>query len=66
VVLVNLDFPDSIGTAIELHMAQEWKIPVIGFGTAKNHPWIELSLTKKCTTMQEAVEHIINFYLLNK
>ena len=67
IILVNLDFPDSIGTAIELECASRfWSIPVIGFGTAKVHPWIELSLTKRCTTMEEAVEYIIYFYLPNK
>ena len=66
VVLVNLDYPDSIGTAIELHMAHDvWNKPVIAFGTAKNHPWIELSITKRCNTLEEAVEHITYFYLSN-
>lgn len=67
-ILVNLDFPDSIGTAIECHEAHDnWKIPVIGFGKNKNvHPWIKESLTKRCKTMEEAVEYIINFYLPNK
>lgn len=65
-VLVNLDYPNSIGTAIELHMAHDiWKKPVIAFGTTINHPWIELSITKKCKTLEEAVEHILNFYLPN-
>jgi len=65
-VLVNLDYPDSIGTAIELHMAHdEWDKPVIGFGTTQNHPWIELSLTKQCKTLEEAIEHILLFYLPN-
>jgi nucleoside 2-deoxyribosyltransferase len=68
-VIVNLDYPDSIGTAIELHEAHDnWKIPVIGFGGENVfvHPWIELSLTKRCKTMKEAVEHIVEFYLPNK
>lgn len=64
-VLVNLDYPDSIGTAIELHMAQEWKIPVISFGTAKNHPWIELCITKRCETLEDAIDHICKFYVDN-
>jgi nucleoside 2-deoxyribosyltransferase len=64
-VIVNLDFPDSIGTAIELHMASEWKIPVIGFGKTEVHPWMELCLTKRCKTMLDAVEYVIDFYLPN-
>ena len=65
-VIVNLDYPDSIGTAIEIHMASaEWGIPVIGFGTREVHPWMELSLTKRCKTMEEAVQYIFDFYLPN-
>jgi nucleoside 2-deoxyribosyltransferase len=64
-ILVNLDYPDSIGTAIELHMAQEWKIPVVGFGKTKNHDWIECCLTRKCKNMEEAIDYIISFYYVN-
>lgn len=66
IVLANLDYPNSIGTAIELHMAHDvWGIPVIAFGTKVNHPWIELSVTKKCKDLTEAVNYIIEFYLPN-
>lgn len=67
-ILVNLDFSDSIGTAIEIELASRiWNIPIIAFGTRKDiHPWIKLSITKHCPTMEEAIEHIINFYLPNK
>jgi nucleoside 2-deoxyribosyltransferase len=66
IVLVNLDHPDSIGTAIEIHEAHNnWNKPVIGFGTTKNHPWIELCITKRCDTLMDAVTHIVNFYLPN-
>jgi len=67
IVLVNLDFPDSIGTAIEMHMSHdEWNIPVIGFGTRENvHPWMLLSLTKLCETMEDAIDHILKFYVPN-
>lgn len=65
-VLVNLDHPNSIGTAIEIHMAHdEWKIPVIGFGTTENHPWIELSVDRKCASLEDAVDYIREFYLPN-
>ncbi len=65
-VLVNLDHPDSIGTAIEIHMAHDvWNIPVIGFGTAINHPWIETSIDKKLNSLEEAVDYINEFYLVN-
>lgn len=64
IVLVNLNHPDSIGTAIEIHEAyNNWNKPVIGFGIAKNHPWIELCITKRCETLEDAVNHIKDFYL---
>ena len=63
-ILANLDYPNSIGTAIELHEAHDnWKIPVIGFGTKKNHPWIECSLTKKVDTLMDAIDYIKEFYV---
>lgn len=68
IVLVNLEHPDSIGTAIELHMAHDvWCIPVIGYGGSEDkvHPWMKLSLTKWCNTLEDAVNHINKFYLPN-
>lgn len=65
-VLVNLNFADSIGTAIELHMAHDvWNVPVIAVRNKgnKSHPWIDLSVTKFCETLEDAVDHIIEFYL---
>ena len=64
-IIVNLDYPDSIGTAIEMFLASELHIPVIGFGTREVHPWMELSLSKRCKTMEEAVQYIVDFYLPN-
>lgn len=68
IMLVNLDFADSIGTAIELHMAHDvWGIPVIAFREEhnKSHPWIDLSVTKFCKTLEEAIDHIMEFYFPN-
>ena len=68
IVLVDLKYPDSIGTAIEIHMAHDiWGIPVVGYGGRSEdvHPWIKLSLTKWCNTLDDAVNHINKFYLPN-
>lgn len=68
IVLVNLEYPDSIGTAIELHMAHDvWGIPVIGYGGDRDsvHPWMQLRLTKWCKTLEDAVDYIDKFYLPN-
>ena len=68
IVLVNFKYPDSIGTAIELHMAHdEWRIPVIAYGgNIENvHPWMRLSITKYCETFDDAVEYIFKHYFKN-
>ena len=65
VILVNLNFSDSVGTAIELHMAgNEWDVPVVAFRSKsrKSHPWIDLSVTKMCESLEEAVQYIKDFY----
>ena len=41
----------------------EWKIPVIAFGTTINHPWIMESIDKVCETMEDAIDYIFNFYI---
>jgi len=64
-VIVNLDYPDSIGTAIELYEAHRKGIPVIGFGTAKNHDWIEACVSKRFDKVEDAVDYILHFYLVN-
>lgn len=67
IILVNLDH-QSIGTAIELECASRfWDIPVIAFGGENYfvHPWVEMCLDKKCQTIEEAVEHIFEYYYVN-
>lgn len=65
VVVVNFNKPDSIGTAMELILAKENKIPVIGLSSnEKNiHPWLVECCTRICNNFRELVEHIVNFYL---
>ncbi len=73
IILVNLEYPKSIGTAIEVHMAYDvWDKPVVAYGGKKEdlhpwlqdvHPWIQESLTKWCNTLDEAVDYINTFYL---
>lgn len=66
ILLFNLDFPDTIGSAIEAHMSHdEWDIPVVAFGGKDVwvHPWILSSITKRCETIEDAVNHINKFYL---
>ena len=65
-VLVNLNRPDTIGTAIELFYCKENKIPIVAFGRNKNmlpHPWIECCINKEVETLNQAIEYINGFYL---
>ena len=67
-IIVNLEYPDTIGTAIELQKAQDWGIPIIAFGRTEErpvHPWMDLCITKECKTMADAVTYIKDFYLPN-
>lgn len=64
-VIVNFNVPESIGTAMELMLAKENKIPVIGINAEKHelHPWLELCTTRICSSIREAVDYVVNFYL---
>jgi len=66
-IIVNFDYPDSIGTAIELYEATQKQIPVIAYGglDVDVHPWIKQCVTKWCETMEDVVEYIVDFYLPN-
>ena len=65
VLIVNFNAPNSIGTAMELMLAKELKIPVIGLNKNKNdlHPWLLECCTRVCDNMREVVHHVVDFYL---
>ena len=64
-VVVNFNDPKSIGTAMELMLAKERNIPVIGYGVNGQtiHPWLLECCTRVCDSLKETVEHIVDFYL---
>ena len=64
-VIVNFNDPKSIGTAAELAIAYEMKIPVIGININNQelHPWLTEFTTRMCSSIREAVEHTVDFYL---
>ena len=64
-VVVNFNAPNSIGTAMELMLAKELKIPVIGLNKDKNdlHPWLLECCTRVCDNIRELVCHVVDFYL---
>lgn len=64
-VVVNFNSPSSIGTAMELMLAKELNIPIIGLNKDKNeiHPWTECCCNRICEDVRELVTHIVDFYL---
>lgn len=64
-IIVNFNDPKSIGTAMELMLAKERKIPIIGYGINEQavHPWLLECCTRVCENIREVVEHIVDFYL---
>lgn len=64
-VIVNFNNPNSIGTAMELILAKEHLIPVIGLNKdkAELHPWLKECCTRICDDMRELVDYVVEFYL---
>ena len=65
VVIVNFNVPNSLGTAQELAVAYEHRIPVVALNENKNeiHPWLVECCTRICESREELVDHICEFYL---
>ena len=65
ILIVNYNDPDSIGTAMEVMAAYERKKPIIGINENghKLHPWLVETATRMCSSLEEAIEHIVEFYL---
>jgi hypothetical protein len=64
-IIVNLTHPNSIGTSIELFLANQLHIPVISYGIpiTQIHPWIELMLTKQCVSEKDMLDYITCYYI---
>lgn len=64
-VVVNFNDSKSIGTAMELLLAKELHIPVVGFGVNGQtiHPWLLECCTRVCNDIREAASHVVEFYL---
>ena len=65
IVVVNFNVPKSIGTAMELILAKELHIPIIGINEDKKklHPWLVECVSRMCDSIGEAIEYIHGFYL---
>lgn len=64
-IIVNFNDEKSIGTAMELMLAKELRIPVIGLNKDKRelHPWLTCCCNRLCDDMRELVSHVVDFYL---
>ena len=64
-VIVNFNSPKSIGTSMELMLAKEYHIPVIGLNKdgLDIHPWLIECTTRMCNDIREVVDHVVAFYL---
>lgn len=64
-VVVNFNDPSSLGTCAELAIAYEMKIPVVGINKdgKELHPWLECFCNRMCTSLREAAEYVVEFYL---
>lgn len=64
-VVVNFNLPSSIGTAMELMLAKELNIPIIGLDRDGKdiHPWLRCCCNRICDDMKELVNHVVDFYL---
>lgn len=65
-IIINFNSPKSIGTAQELAIANEHRIPVIGLNTENYqlHPWLVESCDKIFADMNELIDYVRDFYLM--
>lgn len=64
-VIVNFNNPQSLGTAMELMVAYERKIPVVGIcsDTSLLHPWLIECTNRMCSSIDEAAKYVVEFYV---
>lgn len=64
-VIVNFNDPKSLGTCAELAIAKELNIPVVGINKNNQelHPWLIEFTTRMCSSLREAVNYVVEFYL---
>lgn len=64
-IIVNFNDPNSIGTAQELAVAYEYRIPVIGLNVENEelHPWLIECCNRIFTNFDEMLQYVKDFYL---
>lgn len=64
-IVVNFNDPTSIGTAQELAVANELRIPVIGINESNYnlHPWLSVCCERIFVNIEQVLEYLTDFYL---
>lgn len=64
-IIVNFNAPNSIGTAQELAVANENKIPILGLNkhNFKLHPWLVESCERIFDNSMDLIYYVRNYYL---
>lgn len=65
VVVANLTGQSSIGTCMEVAVAHEHGIPIVGLykDAEPLHPWLNECCTRVCDSMDELIEYIADYYI---
>ena len=67
VIIVNFNDPNSIGSACEMAIANELKIPIVGLcenGEEKLlHPWLREFCTRIFTDREELILYLVQHYM---
>ena len=64
-IVVNFNNPSSIGTAMEMMLGYEMRIPILGLNKENKeiHPWLECCCDRIFSNMRDLVEYVVDFYL---
>lgn len=64
-VICNFNNPSSIGTSMELMLAYEHKIPIVGLnsGGKELHPWLTEVTSKMFDHIEKLIDYILIYYL---
>jgi nucleoside 2-deoxyribosyltransferase len=65
ILVVNFNVPKSIGTAYEIAVARENKIPIIGINANDEilHPWLVESCLKILPTIESAAKYVEEYLI---
>lgn len=65
VVVVNFNVPKSIGTAYEIAVARENRIPIVGINTTNEelHPWLVESCLKVFPSIESAAKYVEEYLI---